>query len=149
MSYQALHACGLNDLMQPKILTGAVLSSLYLMAAYPMTQIYQHAEDARRGDKTLSILLGIKGTFLFTGILFGGVIALYAFYFLKFSTLAVTALFIASQVPAGIHFSRWGFRFFKGTANADFRNAMRLNTFASAGMNLFFAVLILMQKFAA
>ena len=31
--------------------------------AYPMTQIFQHEED-KRGDETLSLKLGIKGTFL-------------------------------------------------------------------------------------
>ena len=33
----------------------AVLSSILLFGSYPMTQVYQHKEDGRRGDKTLSL----------------------------------------------------------------------------------------------
>jgi hypothetical protein len=41
---------------------------------------------------------------------------------------------------------RWQTGFFAGKEKADYRNAMRLNTFASAGMNLFFFALIASQR---
>ena len=47
----------------------ALLSSGILWAIYPITQVYQHKEDSERGDRTLSILLGIRGTFLFTAFM--------------------------------------------------------------------------------
>ncbi len=66
---------------KPEVWIPAALSSLWLMAAYPMTQIYQHEEDARRGDLTLSRLLGIQGTFIFTATAFLLVNAGFFLYF--------------------------------------------------------------------
>ncbi|MTI31932.1 UbiA family prenyltransferase, partial [Xanthovirga aplysinae] len=50
------------------VLIPAFLSSFLLWASYPLTQVYQHAEDARRGDQTLSLWLGIRKTFYFSAI---------------------------------------------------------------------------------
>jgi 1,4-dihydroxy-2-naphthoate octaprenyltransferase len=55
-----------------KFLYPALLSTCLLLGSYPMTQIYQHEEDARRGDKTFSLLLGIKETFIFTAVIMWG-----------------------------------------------------------------------------
>ena len=38
------------------------LSSLYLVAGYPLSQIYQHESDKKRGDLTLSRWLGLQRT---------------------------------------------------------------------------------------
>ncbi len=43
-------------------------TSLLLMGSYPLTQVYQHEEDAVRGDLTLSRVLGVRGTFRFARI---------------------------------------------------------------------------------
>ena len=67
---QAVDNIPLSDLWQEKYLFPSALSSLNLLGFYPMTQIYQHEEDAKRGDLTMSRLLGIKGTFLFTASIF-------------------------------------------------------------------------------
>ena len=48
----------------------ALLCSLLLLGSYPMTQVYQHREDARRGDVTFSRLLGIRGTFIWAALMF-------------------------------------------------------------------------------
>src|SRR5206468_3862777 len=46
----------------------ALVSSLFLCGSYPLTQVYQHKEDRKRGDETLSLKLGLRGTFLFSAI---------------------------------------------------------------------------------
>ncbi|MGB4774528.1 MAG: UbiA family prenyltransferase, partial [Daejeonella sp.] len=51
------------------ILVGLICSFL-IGASYPLTQVYQHQEDAKRGDKTLSMVLGIRGSFCFSACLF-------------------------------------------------------------------------------
>ena len=56
-----------SQLLAPDNLLLALVSSLFLCGSYPLTQVYQHAEDARRGDRTLSLRLGIRGTFVFAG----------------------------------------------------------------------------------
>ena len=40
-------------------------TALLMLSLYPLSQIYQHDEDAARGDHTLSMLLGVRGTFRF------------------------------------------------------------------------------------
>ena len=46
----------------------ALVSSLFLCGSYPLTQVYQHTEDKKRGDETLSLKLGLQGTFIFSAI---------------------------------------------------------------------------------
>lgn len=43
----------------------------YLLASYPITQIYQVEEDLLRGDRTVAARLGQAGTLLYTAVLFG------------------------------------------------------------------------------
>ena len=50
-------------------LAGLICSCL-IGATYPLTQVYQHEEDSKRGDITLSIVLGIRGSFYFSAFLF-------------------------------------------------------------------------------
>jgi 1,4-dihydroxy-2-naphthoate octaprenyltransferase len=45
------------------LIAGAICSCL-IGASYPLTQVYQHQEDSQRGDRTLSLLLGYKGSFM-------------------------------------------------------------------------------------
>jgi len=47
-------------------LTLVLASALLFGGSYPITQIYQHEEDQRRGDLTLSRHLGVRGTLLFS-----------------------------------------------------------------------------------
>ncbi|HEX8350821.1 MAG TPA: UbiA family prenyltransferase, partial [Hymenobacter sp.] len=66
------------QLLEPTNLLLAMVSTLFLCGSYPLTQVYQHTEDRERGDQTLSLVLGIRGTFVFAaiGLLFGaGVLA--------------------------------------------------------------------------
>ncbi len=48
----------------------AIACSFFIGTIYPLTQIYQHESDRSDGVKTLSILLGIKGTFFFQRLCF-------------------------------------------------------------------------------
>jgi 4-hydroxybenzoate polyprenyltransferase len=52
-------------------LAGATACMLITGGIYPVTQIYQHREDRERGDVTVSMQLGIRGSFIFTGVLLG------------------------------------------------------------------------------
>ena len=47
-------------------------------ALYPLTQIYQHEEDARRGDRTLTLALGIRLSLVFAIISAAVAFALFA-----------------------------------------------------------------------
>lgn len=43
----------INTIFELKVILVGLLSSALLLGSYPMTQIYQHEEDTKRGDKTI------------------------------------------------------------------------------------------------
>lgn len=47
---------------------GLVTSFVMIGAAYPLSQIYQHHEDSLKGDVTLSLILGVRGTLMFAAM---------------------------------------------------------------------------------
>ena len=142
---QAVDKIELREIWQNKYLFPAILSSLNLLGFYPMTQIYQHEEDARRGDMTMSRLLGIKGTFIFTASIFLFVTMGFFFYFqdtliYNFSAFAIYLLVMS---PVLIYFNLWFLKVLKNENQADFHHTMRLNMLGSICLNLFFILLLI------
>jgi 1,4-dihydroxy-2-naphthoate octaprenyltransferase len=125
------------EITSVKVWLPAVLSSVLLGGAYPMTQIYQHGEDKRRGDITISIKLGIRGTFYFTAFWF--LLANAGFYVLL--TFNQFIVFQGFMVFVLIYFLYWFRLVYKDEQMADFKHTMRLNMLSSASMNLFFLTL--------
>ena len=116
----------------------ALLTSVMLWGSYPMTQIYQHEEDAKRGDITLSFKLGILGTFHFTAIVFTIATALFCWYFISFFQLKYALAFVLSMTPAVGFFTFWYLRTRQNLERANFSNTMRLNFISSFFLNAFF-----------
>ncbi|TAF63940.1 MAG: ubiquinone biosynthesis protein UbiA [Cytophagales bacterium] len=127
------------------VLYGAILSSLMLLGSYPMTQVYQHEEDAQRGDYTLSLWLGIRGTFLYTGVVFGAVTGLFVLYFYTYFSLYWAVSFVLALSPVLLFFFYWFYRVWYNAKEANFRNTMRLNLFSAICLNLFFNALCWFQ----
>lgn len=119
----------------------ALLTSALLMGSYPMTQVYQHEEDARRGDQTLSRMLGIRGTFHFTALFFAGAATGFYFYFTEFHTLWHFITFQLFLGPTFLFFGLWYLRVRKDPAAADFKSTMRLNLISSVGMIGYFTLI--------
>jgi 1,4-dihydroxy-2-naphthoate octaprenyltransferase len=122
----------------------ALLSTLLLFGSYPMTQVYQHEEDGRRGDETISRKLGILGTFHFTAIMFLVSTAGYVWFFMNTKGWIVAIVFIAVLTPVLVFFSIWYMQVRKDRKNADFDRTMKLNLYSSSLLNLFFLWLWLM-----
>jgi 1,4-dihydroxy-2-naphthoate polyprenyltransferase len=120
----------------------AIAASLLLGAVYPLTQIYQHKEDAERGDKTISIMLGIKGTFIFTMLLFG--LASVVLFF-SLPSMKQFTIFNIGMLPGVLFFFYWMWRSFKDQQQANFSNTMRMNLLSSMGLNLSFLMLLLFK----
>ena len=146
MVYQALTDLPVQQLFEPKLLFPALLATALLLGFYPMTQVYQHAEDARRGDLTLSRLLGIKGTFIFTALVFLLSAAGFFFYFKAYFSLLYFMLFQAFLAPGLVFFLWWFFRVNRNPGAADFDNTMKLNLLSSLGTNLFFILFGILLK---
>jgi 4-hydroxybenzoate polyprenyltransferase len=59
-----------KNMVNAPLWLGSLFSALILWAVYPVTQVYQHEEDAKNGDRTMSMVLGIRGTFIFCMLFF-------------------------------------------------------------------------------
>jgi 1,4-dihydroxy-2-naphthoate octaprenyltransferase len=144
---QAIDKISLGEILQNKYLFPAILSSLNLLGFYPMTQIYQHQEDARRGDMTMSRLLGIRGTFIFTASIFLFVTIGFLFYFqgVLIHSFPAFAVYLLAMSPVLIYFNLWFLKVLKNENQADFHHTMRLNMLGSACLNLFFILLLIFK----
>jgi len=143
MSYAGLNKFPFTTLLHSKVLIPGLLTSLMLFATYPMTQVYQHDEDSKRGDHTMSLKLGIKGTFFFAMTFFTIAAVCFVLYFIKTFSAFYAVVFIVTQSPVVIYFFLWFFAVLKDTTNADHKSTMRLNLISSLCLNAFFAYLFL------
>ena len=128
----------LPEILQWDFQFPAILSSLLLFGSYPMTQVYQHEEDTARGDITLSIKLGILGTFHFAAIFFFFSVNLFAYYFHQTYGQSLAIFFFVALLPVLVYFGWWYQKVRKDRANADFDHTMRLNMISSSCFNFFF-----------
>lgn len=120
--------------------------SFQIAGAYPLTQIYQHAQDYKDGVITLSYKLGYMGTFIFTAVMF---FICNVFYFLHFSLIKRVDNFYLIQVfflPIVAYFAWWFYMVYKDVTKADFKNTMRMNTVAAICMNACFSTLYFINK---
>ncbi|MFZ9046025.1 MAG: UbiA family prenyltransferase [Cyclobacteriaceae bacterium] len=141
MSLVGLGTSWLEFFDQPLLIYASVLASFLLLGSYPMTQVYQHEEDAERGDRTISLKLGILGTFHFTAILFFFSSIGYMWFFRRYYALTHVFLFLAFLTPVLLFFGYWYLQVRKDRTAADFERTMKLNVISSTCLNLFFAYL--------
>ncbi|WP_236049981.1 UbiA family prenyltransferase [Hymenobacter negativus] len=121
----------------------ALVSTLFLCGSYPLTQVYQHEEDARRGDRTLSLRLGIRGTFIFAAIgLLTGAAALGLAYWLR-QEIRPLLIFLVATGPVVALFSRWAWAVWHDEAAADFEHTMRMNQVSSLCLSAAFIAMLL------
>ncbi|TAF46144.1 MAG: ubiquinone biosynthesis protein UbiA [Sphingobacteriales bacterium] len=118
-------------------LAGLVCSCL-IGASYPLTQVYQHAEDGKRGDKTLSILLGIRGSFLFSGGIFFLGFGLMRLYWQQAQQLLNFYVFGVITLPVLGFFSWWFWQVLKNEAAASYQNMMRTTVISATVLLVYF-----------
>ncbi len=134
---------GLNDfaftsIFKLHILIPGLLASSILWGSYPMTQIYQHEEDGKRGDITLSAKLGVKGTFYFTAICFGLASLAFVGYFNAYQQIKYGYHFLMAMSPVLVYFTWWFLQVKKDVSNANHQNTMRLNWISATCLGGFF-----------
>jgi 4-hydroxybenzoate polyprenyltransferase len=89
---------GLTGQAVPSTVLPMLAASLLVAAGYPISQIYQHAEDQKRGDQTLSRRLGVEGTFRFSALCALGYAAVMLFALAKSPLLAVAFALVMAIV---------------------------------------------------
>lgn len=127
--------------------SGMLASSLLIGGFYPLTQIYQHEADRKEGVTTISALLGYKGTFIFTGIVYFFAFLALAFHF--FSGLEIQQFFLLQifMLPVLVYFFIWAMKVWKNKAMADFSHTMKMNILASICTNSAFLTLLIWRIF--
>ncbi len=145
-SIQGINQLSMEDLSQLSYILPAILSTILLWGSYPMTQVYQHEEDEKRGDKTISLLLGIKGTFLFTAIVFGIANAGFIYFYLTYFDWLHAIVFQLLLTPTLIYFLMWFFKILKNPDLANFNKTMELNLISSASLNMIFLIFALLPS---
>jgi len=126
-------------------LCAGCICSLMLLGSYPMTQIYQHEEDASRGDHTFSLLLGVRGTFIWTMSIFTFASSLFFWYFLFYDTLTSASAFLLVMSPVVFFFLKWMIESWYDKSKANYKSTMKLNLLSAICFNLFFVGLILFK----
>jgi 1,4-dihydroxy-2-naphthoate octaprenyltransferase len=120
----------------------AVCSSLFLLGSYPLTQVYQHEEDAQRGDKTLSLMLGIKGTFIFSSLAFliGSLVMGWAL--IQQNNVNDFYIFLILGGPILLYFGSWFKKVMKDEKEANFEQTMRMNMISSLSLSAAFILML-------
>jgi 4-hydroxybenzoate polyprenyltransferase len=143
MCYVGLNKYGIENALQLKVIVPGILASFMLWANYPMTQIYQHEEDGKRGDITASIKFGIRGTFYFAAIMFAFAVLGFILYFEQTFGLRFVWVFMLSTTPILIYFLYWLGLVIKNPLKADYQHTMWLNYISGTCLNIFFVYLFI------
>lgn len=143
MCYVGINDFDLEAAFNDRVIWAAALATLMLLANYPMTQIYQHDEDALRGDITFSLILGVRGTFFFVGGIFALVFGGFFWYYLVFFNIHYSWIFALALTPIIVYFGIWLLAVLKNKSAANYSRTMWLNFISATCLNAFFMYLFL------
>lgn len=138
MCYIGINNYEIENLLHARILIPAALTSVMLLGNYPMTQVYQHEEDAKHGDKTMSMMLGVRGTFIFVQVVFALAAAGFVLYFNSFYDSRLSYAFLIALAPVVLFFMIWFFQVWRNPVSADHSRTMWLNFISATCLNAFF-----------
>ncbi len=124
----------------------AVCASCLIGAMYPLSQIYQHKQDKEDGVTSISYLLGYRGTFLFSGLLFLIGTSIFISMHLVDRNLNVITFFMLGQLPVVLYFLYWFYKVWNDTSEANFKHTMYMNVISSVCMNITFVILFFCKQ---
>jgi len=124
----------------------ACIAAAFLIGGfYPITQVYQHEADTKDGVQTISMLLGVRGTFVFCAIMYLIAFGLLFVYFQHSLQLVRFGLLQVFFVPVLLYFFYWVTKVWKNKAAADFKHTMQMNWLAACCTNLAFITLFILN----
>lgn len=143
--FLVMHGSSVEKMVDVPV-AGIIAAALLIGGFYPLTQIYQHQQDKADGVTTLSMLLGYKGTFVFTAIVYFFSVSALAYQLI--STLQLNSFLIIQIffLPVLVYFMWWFRKVVQNNSNANFVYTMRMNLLASICTNAAFIVLFLIEK---
>lgn len=140
-SYAAISGLDITSGWNMNFVVAGLICSFLIGATYPLTQVYQHDEDGKRGDKTLSIVLGIRGSFYFSAMFFSVSIILMWFYWYTLGRMSSFWLFLVIVIPVILFFCNWFLKVHNDPSEANFKNMSRMTLFSGTMMVLYFGIL--------
>ena len=129
----------------PVPLLSCVISSFLIGALYPLTQIYQHKADEKDGVRTISMLLGKRGTFIFSMLLFLSATFLLYLRLQQEGNQNHFYIYLLIMLPVVLFFLFWMRRVWINGNEASFTNSMRMNLLATICTSAFFITLIFLK----
>lgn len=114
----------------------AAATGLMIASLYPLTQVFQHDEDAGRGDLTLSRELGVRGTMLWVAV--GLTVTLSLIYYVL-QRQTDRSVFLVASIPAMLFYLRWFGLVMRDPAEASFRSTHLFLSLITLCTNLAFA----------
>ena len=124
-----------------------IASALLVGSFYPLTQIYQHEQDKEDGVQSLSMLLGYRGTFIFSAFIFLITMVLIGLFFASNLELDRFLVVSACMFPVSLYFIRWFLKVRKNTNAANYKNSMEMSFIAAACTNTAFIISLIMGRF--
>lgn len=140
--FMVYHGSSLNNTLHVP-LAGIIAAGLLIGGFYPLTQIYQHQADKQDGVITISAMLGYRGTFIFTAIVYTLAMSLLAFLFFSEGEQKKFLVLATLMLPILVYFFNWASLVWKDAHNANFTHTMRMNMLASVCTNLAFLTLLI------
>jgi 1,4-dihydroxy-2-naphthoate polyprenyltransferase len=121
----------------------AIAASLLIGGFYPLTQIYQHEADLKDGVKTISYMLGYRGTFIFTGIVYSFAMFCLFIFFSNEGTVNQFLMLTTLLLPVLVYFMKWAIEVWHNNFAADYNHTMKLNVIASICTSVAFIILLI------
>jgi 4-hydroxybenzoate polyprenyltransferase len=143
MCYSGLNNFGIENMLHQSVLLPGLLTTFMLWANYPLTQVYQHEEDSKRGDITISIKLGVKKTFYFAASMFSFAVAGFIFYLASYFGDHYMKVYLLALAPILTYFTFWFLKVIRSESNANYGYTMGLNYISATCLNAFFIYLFL------
>jgi 1,4-dihydroxy-2-naphthoate octaprenyltransferase len=140
-SYAAISGLDITAGWNPNFVIAGLICSCLIGATYPITQVYQHDEDRKRGDVTLSLVLGVKGSFLFSAVMFIISGILLWTYWQRLEMINNFWLFLILVLPAILFFCSWFLKVLKDPSEANFKNMSRMTLLSGGMMVVYFGIL--------
>jgi 1,4-dihydroxy-2-naphthoate octaprenyltransferase len=120
-------------------------STLFVGSFYPLTQIYQHRQDEVSNIKTISMMLGYRGTFLLAFLMSFTAMLLTGYYFASNLELDRFLVLLVCMFPSVLFLVGWYIKVRKNTQEANYKNSMKMNWIAATGSNLAFIIILIIK----
>ncbi len=138
------HGSGYRNTLDVPLLP-MIISSCLIGALYPLTQVYQHEADKSDGIRTISMLVGKRGSFIFSMCLFllATILILNRFY--EEQKVNHFYLYLLFMLPVVLFFLYWMRKVWLKPLTADYKNSLRMNVISTICTSAFFITLIVIN----